>query len=575
MLSHLAAFTQKLSAQSASNFAKLKALDLALATIDFDMDGIIISANTNFLSLVGYELAELKGQHHRMLVDPVEANSEEYRQFWDDLKKGRFHSAEYKRLGRGGKEVWIQATYNPILDRAGRPVRVVKFATDVTARKMANAKSDGQIVAINASQAVIHFEMDGTILEANDAFLTTMGYALSEVVGQHHRMFVASDVADSWDYAAFWKKLGDGQFQVGEFCRIAKDGREVWIQATYNPIFDMNGRPFRVVKYATDITKQKVEAADQRGQIEAIGRSQAVIAFNLDGVVLDANDNFCNAMGYQRHEVVGQHHQIFVESEYARSREYQEFWQRLRRGEFFSAIFERVGRNGRKVSIQATYNPILDLNGRTVKIVKYATDVTRNMQARGQAMSATGHTLSNVRSVAAASEEMSASVSEIAEAMGQSKAVVDLIHEEARQAGTSQQRLDKAAEAMDGVVQAINRIAEKINLLALNATIEAARAGEAGKGFVVVANEVKELANQATTATNQISREINQMQKVTGEVGESLLSITARVGKAQELVTRSAAAIELQRTVTRSITENMQQAASEVELIGEGLRAWA
>ncbi|MGU3536944.1 PAS domain S-box protein [Methylobacterium sp. A54F] len=555
--------------------ARLQALDRSLATIEFGMDGTILDANPNFLALFGYEPDEVIGRHHRMFIDPGEVESDAYRVFWQDLKCGRFQAGEYRRIGRGGREIWIQGTYNPILDAAGRPIRVVKFATDVTERKLRNADHEGQIAAINQVQAVIHFAMDGTILDANRQFLDSMGYELAAIRGQNHRMFVDADTVESWDYASFWQKLRAGEHQQGEFRRIGQGGREVWIRASYNPILDMNGRPFKIVKYATDVTAEKLQAADFLGQFEAISRSQAVIQFDLDGRVLDANDNFCNAIGYRLSEIQGQNHQMFVDPAFARSREYQEFWQRLRRGEYFSAIFDRVGRNGRKVAIQATYNPILDLNGRPYKIVKYAVDVTRNMEARARAVSAAAQTLDNVQAVATAAEEMSASVAEIAETMLRSKQTVDGIHAQSQIADASQGRLREAARAMDGVVQAITKIAEQINLLALNATIEAVRAGAAGKGFAIVANEVKTLANQATVATSRISEEIAAMQDVSEEVGRTLTVIGAGVASVQDFVTQATAAIEQQTIVTRSISASMQTATGDVRLIGEGLSAWA
>ncbi|WP_336486255.1 methyl-accepting chemotaxis protein [Methylobacterium nigriterrae] len=555
--------------------ARIEALDRSLATIEFALDGTILDANANFLAVMGYDLHEVQGKHHRLFVEPAVAESDAYREFWQHLKRGQFQSAEYKRIGRGGREIWIQATYNPIFDRDGRPMRVVKFATDVTAEKLRNTDCQGQIAAINKSQAVVHLGMDGTFLEINDVFLRLFGYERADVIGRHHRMFVDPDVAEGWDYASFWQKLRAGEYQTGECKRVGNGGREVWIQASYNPILGLNGKPCKIVKFATDVTAGKLKAADYTGQFEAISRSQAVVQFDLNGTVLDANDNFCDAMGYRIGEIRGHHHRMFVDSEYAASRDYEEFWQRLRRGEFFSAIFERVGRNGRKVAIQATYNPILDMNGRPFKIVKYATDVTRNMEARARAVGATSQTLSNVQSVAAAAEQMSASVSDIAEVMVRSKAAVDGIHGRAQAADQAQMRLREAAQSMDGVVQAISKIAEQINLLALNATIEAVRAGEAGKGFAIVANEVKNLANQATVATSRISEEITGMQGVSDEVADILASITSGIASVQEYVTQAATSIEEQSAVTREISTSMQNATVDVRSIGEGLAAWA
>jgi methyl-accepting chemotaxis protein len=370
----------KLAAADAGG--QIAAIGKSQAVIHFDLDGKVQWANDNFLKTLGYQLDEIVGKPHAMFVDPVYAASDAYRQFWRNLGEGKFDAGEYKRIGRGGKEVWIQASYNPIFDLDGRPVKVVKFATDVTAAKLAAADSGGQIAAIGKSQAVIHFDLDGKVQWANDNFLQTLGYRLDEIVGRHHSMFVDPAYAASDAYRQFWRNLGDGKFDAGEYKRIGRGGKEVWIQASYNPILDLNGRPAKVVKFATDVTAAKLAAADSGGQIAAIGKSQAVIEFDLDGKILQANDNFLRTVGYRAEEVVGKHHSMFVSPDYAASDAYRQFWERLRSGRFDAGEYQRVGRNGAELWLQASYNPILDLNGRPFKVVKYATDIT--LEKRGQ-----------------------------------------------------------------------------------------------------------------------------------------------------------------------------------------------
>jgi methyl-accepting chemotaxis protein len=353
------------------------AINKAQAVIEFNMDGTIITANDNFLNAMGYTLQEIQGQHHSMFVTSDYKISIEYRQFWEKLNRGEFESQEYKRIGKGGKEVWIQASYNPILDLNGKPFKVVKFATDVTQQKLIAADFSGQIEAIGKSQAVIQFNMDGTIITANDNFLNAVGYTLQEVQGQHHSMFATSDYKNSIEYRQFWEKLNRGEFESQEYKRIGKGGKEIWIQASYNPIRDLNGKPFKVVKYATDVTKQKLISADFSGQIEAIDKAQAVIQFNMDGTIITANNNFLNAMGYTLQETQGQHHSMFVEPTYKMSMEYKQFWDKLNRGEYEAQEYKRIGKGGKEVWIQASYNPIMDLNGKPFKVVKYATDITK------------------------------------------------------------------------------------------------------------------------------------------------------------------------------------------------------
>ncbi len=367
----------RLETQITELTAKLTALDKSQAVIEFSMDGTILSANDNFLQAMGYRLEEVQGQHHRIFMDAKEAESPAYSQFWQQLNRGEFVAAEFKRMAKGHKEIWIQASYNPIFDESGRPVKVVKFATDITHQKVQAADYEGQIDAIGKSQAVIEFTMDGMITSANDNFLNTLGYSIEEIKGQHHSLFVEPEYKNSSEYQQFWQALNRGEFSSGEYKRLGKDGKEIWIQASYNPILDLNGKPVKVVKYASDITAQKVQSADFQGQINAIGKSQAVIAFTPDGEIIQANDNFLNALGYTLQEVIGQHHNIFVEASYKNSPEYRRFWQDLKKGIYSAGEFKRIAKNGVEIWIQASYNPILDLNGEVVKVVKYATDITQ------------------------------------------------------------------------------------------------------------------------------------------------------------------------------------------------------
>ncbi len=243
-----------------ANFV-LDALKKSNAVIEFEMDGTIITANENFLKVMGYSLNEIIGKHHSMFAEGDFAKSNEYKEFWQKLNQGEFFAAEYKRIGKGGKEVWIEATYNPIMGNNGKPFKVIKFATDITDKKLESAQYAGIADAISRSQAVIEFEMDGTIITANQNFLDVMGYSLSEIKGKHHSMFAEGDFAKSDEYKEFWKTLNQGKFQAAQYKRIGKGGKEVWIEASYNPILDFNGKPFKVIKFATDLTPRKQENA--------------------------------------------------------------------------------------------------------------------------------------------------------------------------------------------------------------------------------------------------------------------------------------------------------------------------
>ncbi len=449
-----------------------------------------------------------------------------------------------------------------------------------------------RLEALDKSQAVIEFNPDGTILRANANFLSTVGYMLDEIQGRHHRMFVDPAYASSSEYIQFWDSLQRGVYQAAEYRRFGKGGREIWIQASYNPILDESGRTIKVVKYATDITKQKMQSADYAGQISAIGKSQAVISFNLDGTIQDANDNFLGALGYQLEEIKGHHHRMFVDAAYAATPAYTAFWEALRRGEYQAGEYKRIGKGGREIWIQASYNPIFDMNGKPFKVVKYATDITAQVQQRQQKETALGvidcslreisdamsltngksanaanastETATNVQTVASGVEELTASVREIAESMNRSREAVNQAFDQTISANDATQRLNQAANAMSGIVSMIQNITGQINLLSLNATIESARAGEAGKGFAVVAQEVKNLASQAGNAAEQIRNEIIGVQTVSNEVVSALSVIKQSVESVREYVAGTASAIEEQSAVAQEMSRSMQIAATAV-----------
>jgi methyl-accepting chemotaxis protein len=552
-------FNRQWKADVRDALAQATAISRSQAVIEFNMDGTIISANANFLKTLGYTLEEIKGKHHGIFVDPAVRASAAYRDFWTILNRGEFQAAQYKRIAKGGREVWIQASYNPILDSRGKPCKVIKIATDITRQMIDGMEASGKISAINRAQAVIEFGMDGAIL-ANENFLAAMGYTLAELLGRHHSMFVPPADRDSAAYRELWACLNRGDYQAAEYKRIGKGGKEVWILATYNPILNETGKPYKVIKFATDITPQKLAAADSNGQMAAIRKSQAVIEFSMDGTIMTANPNFLDAVGYTLDEIKGRHHSIFVDPSERTSAAYGEFWASLNHGAYQAGEFRRIGKGGRQVWIQASYNPIFDLNGKPFKVVKYATDMTPQVMARLKVERAR----SLIESVAAGSEEMNASIREISETMVKSRQTAESAVRQVEMADAQAQRLTDAALSMGGIVGLIGDITGQINLLALNATIESARAGEAGRGFAVVASEVKNLASQAKLATDKISDEIDALNGISGDVAGALVAIKQAIEHVNEYVTSTAAAVEEQSTVTSDMSANMHRAASEL-----------
>jgi PAS domain S-box-containing protein len=361
-----------------------------------------------------------------------------------------------------------------------------------------------------------------------------------------------------------------------------------------SPLMENGKRIGFAVEWAN--AKDRLQNLDYAARNVAIDRSQSVVEFSADGVVMNANANFLKAMGYTLDEIRGQHHRMFVEPGYQNSPAYTEFWASLRRGEFHAEQFKRIGQNGKAVWIEGSYNPVPDLHGKVTKIIKIATDVTAQVEllanlkalidqnfgeidgaislstneARSASLAA-GETSNNVQSVAASAEELAASIGEISQSMSKSRVATESAFEQIVSVGKNTETLAQAAQAMNGIVGLIRSVASQINLLALNATIESARAGEAGKGFAVVASEVKNLAVQAAKATEQISTEIEGIQKTSSSVAGGLGAIRDAITTVRESVTLTASAVEEQSAVTRGMSANMQSASNAVSTVSANI----
>jgi methyl-accepting chemotaxis protein len=472
----------------------------------------------------------------------------------------------------------------------------------------------GQVQAIGRSQAVIEFALDGTIQTANENFLKAVGYSLEEVRGQHHRMFVEPAERETAAYQRFWTQLGHGEYQSGQFRRIAKGGREVWLQASYNPIFDGGGKPIKVVKYCTDVTDQKMRAADFEGQVKAIDKSQAVIEFELNGVIRNANENFLRTVGYSIDEIRGRHHRMFVEAAYAESAEYRAFWEKLGRGDYDAGVYRRLGKGHREIWLQASYNPIFDASGRPVKVVKYASDISAQkklterlsrvmaeirtagteIQLSAEEISSGNASLSaRVEAQAASLEETTASMMRMTETVRENAENASQANQLALAACDHAERGGKIMHDAVGAMQVINESSRKIadiigvidaiafqtNLLALNAAVEAARAGEQGRGFAVVASEVRSLAGRSAAAAKEIKEliqdsvtKIGDGSRLVEQSGEGLTDIVASVKKVTDIVGEISAAsaeqasgIEQVGKAVASMDESTQQNAALVE----------
>ncbi|RON78529.1 chemotaxis protein [Pseudomonas chlororaphis] len=390
--------------------------------------------------------------------------------------------------------------------------------------------------AIDRSMAVIEFDLEGRVLRANDNFLKTMGYRAEQVIGHPHRQFCNAEFARGNQYRELWTRLKNGQFQSGTFERVNAQGQPVWLEASYNPIRDADGKVFKVVKYALDVTEKVQQESESRGKLHAIDRAMAVIEFNLDGSVITANQNFLDRLGYSLAELKGKHHRIFCKPELANSSAYQDFWQRLNQGEFFSGQFERVDKHGQSLWLEANYNPVYDAAGRLCKVVKFASDVTARVEKHAQdAQSATQayHISVETRQVA---EQGTAVIQQAASEMRQIAVNIE-------DSSTLIAKLGERSEQITAIVNTIRAIAEQTNLLALNAAIEAARAGEQGRGFAVVADEVRQLAARTSGSTAEISGMIDMIQQETQQAIKSMDGTRDRAAKGVDLADQAGTVI--------------------------------
>jgi methyl-accepting chemotaxis protein len=497
--------------------ATLQGLDRSLAIIEFDPTGKILTANANFCNALGYSLKEIQGQHHRMFVEPDYARSPDYAAFWTKLGRGEFDAQEYLRIGKGGREVWIQASYNPIVNAKGVVTRVVKVATDITAEKLRTAEFEGKIDAISRVQAVIEFTPGGEVLTANENFLKTLGYSLAEIKGQHHRMFVEPTYARSAEYDAFWGKLNAGEFVAAEFKRIGKGGKEVWIQASYNPIFDARGRVTKVVKFATDVTGRVAATEEIANGLDQLARN------NLAYRVTKPVDPAFEKIRTDFNQAIGMLDQTM------------------------SAVLEATGAVG----------------GGADEIAAASDDLSRRTEQQAASLEET----------AAALDEITATVKRSAEGARQASTAASTARADAQQSGdvvrdavAAMGEIEASSNQITQIIGVIDEIAFQTNLLALNAGVEAARAGDAGKGFAVVASEVRALAQRSAEAAKEIktliatsSSQVDRGVKLVDQTGTALVGIVAKVAEIDGLISEIALSSQEQATGLAEVNTAVNQ----------------